>query len=134
MLVDLLGPAPRDFVGFAPLTEPEAIAVYNFTLQYDFNLVIAFHSQGKVIYWQFQNYNPPNAYTIGTKFSKASGYLLDSTPYNSSFAGYKDWFIQNFNKPGYTIEVGLGANPLPISQFEQIYKDNLGILILGAIL
>ena len=49
MLVDLLGPAPRDFVGFAPLTEPEAIAVYNFTLQYDFNLVIAFHSQGKII-------------------------------------------------------------------------------------
>lgn len=134
MLVDLLGPAPRDFVGFAPLTEPESIAIYNFTLQYDFNLVIAFHSQGEVIYWQFQNYNPTNAYNIGTKFSKASGYLLDSTPYNSSFAGYKDWFIQDFNKPGYTIEVGLGANPLPISQFEQIYKDNLGILILGAIL
>ena len=134
MLVDLLGPAPRDFVGFAPLTEPESIAIYNFTLQYDFNLVIAFHSQGEVIYWQFQNYNPTNAYNIGTKFSKASGYLLDSTPYNSSFAGYKDWFIQDFNKPGYTIEVGLGANPLPISQFEQIYKDNVGILILGAIL
>lgn len=134
MLADLRGPAPRDFVGFAPLTEPEAIAIYNFTLQYDFKLVIAFHSQGEVIYWQFQNYNPPNAYNIGTKFSEASGYLLDSTPYDSSFAGYKDWFIQDFNKPGYTIEVGLGTNPLPISQFDQIYKDNLGILILGATL
>lgn len=22
------------------------------------------------------------------------------------FAGYKDWFIQDFNKPGYTIEAG----------------------------
>lgn len=134
MLVDLRGPAPRDFVGFAPLTEPEAITIYNFTLQYDFKLVIAFHSQGEVIYWQFQNYNPTNAYNIGTKFSEASGYLLDSTPYDSSFAGYKDWFIQDFNKPGYTIEVGLGTNPLPISQFDQIYKDNLGILILGATL
>lgn len=110
------------------------MAVYNFTLQHNFKLILTYHSQGEVIYWQFQNYNPPNAYNIGTKFSIASGYLLDSTPYNSSFAGYKDWFIQNFNKPGYTIEVGLGANPLPISQFEQIYKDNLGILILGAIL
>ena len=134
MLVDLRGPAPRDFVGFAPLTESEAIAIYNFTLQYDFKLVIAFHSQGEVIYWQFQNYNPPNAYNSGTKFSEASGYLLDSTPYDSSFAGYKDWFIQDFNKPGYTIEVGLGTNPLPISHFEQIYKDYLGILILGATL
>jgi len=25
-------PAPRDFVGFGPLTEPEALAIYNFTL------------------------------------------------------------------------------------------------------
>ena len=37
-------------------------------------------------------------------------------------------------KPGFTIEVGLGLNPLPISQFEQIYNDILGILILGSIL
>ena len=48
--------------------------------------------------------------------------------------GYKDWFIQIYNRPGYTIEAGLGENPLPISQFDIIYKDNIGILILGAIL
>ena len=48
--------------------------------------------------------------------------------------GYKDWFIQTYNRPGYTIEASLGENPLPISQFDEIYKDNIGILILGAIL
>ena len=47
--------------------------------------------------------------------------------------GYKDWFIQTYNRPGYTIEAGLGENPLPITQFDEIYKNNLGILILGAI-
>lgn len=36
--------------------------------------------------------------------------------------------------PGYTIEAGIGVNPLPISQFDEIYRDNIGILILGAIL
>lgn len=35
---------------------------------------------------------------------------------------------------GYTIEAGFGENPLPISQFDEIYRDNLGILILGAVL
>ena len=63
-----------------------------------------------------------------------SGYRLENTPYNSSFAGYKDWFIQNYNRPGFTIEAGLGVNPLPISGFDKIYHDNLGILVLGAIL
>ena len=60
--------------------------------------------------------------------------MLTDGPFNSSFAGYKDWFIQTYKKPGFTIEVGLGLNPLPISQFEQIYNDILGILILGSIL
>lgn len=62
------------------------------------------------------------------------GYSVEDVPFNSSFAGYKDWFIQNYNLPGYTIEAGLGNNPLPISQFNQIYYDNIGILVLGAIL
>ena len=124
-------PAPRDFVGFGPLTEPEALAVYNFTLEHTFRLVIAFHTQGEVIYWQFQNYNPPRSFYIGTQFANSSRYELSDTPYNSSFAGYKDWFIQNYNRPGYTIEVGLGTSPLPLSQFGKIYSDNLGILVLG---
>ena len=127
-------PAPRDFVGYGPLTEPESLAVYNFTLQHNFSLVIAYHTQGEVIYWQFQNYTPANSLYIGQQFARASGYSLEETPYNSSFAGYKDWFIQNYNRPGYTVEVGSGINPLPTSQFNQIYRNNLGILVLGAIL
>ena len=127
-------PAPRDFVGYGPLTEPESLAIYNFTLRHDFRLILAYHSQGKVIYWQFQDYNPPMSLEIGEQFSASSGYSLEETPFNSSFAGYKDWFIQNYNKPGYTIEVGIGENPLPISQFDEIYNDNLGILVLGAVL
>ena len=127
-------PAPRDFVGYGPLTEPESLAVYNFTLRNNFRLVISYHTQGQEIYWNFQNINPPNGYQIGTQFANASGYTLANVPFNSSFAGYKDWFIQNYNKPGYTIEAGLGNNPLPISQFNKIYNDNIGILILGAVL
>ena len=127
-------PAPRDFVGFGPLTEPEALAIYNFTLQHNLSLVIAFHTQGNVIFWQFQNYNPPRALFIGNEFARASGYSLEETPFNSSFAGYKDWFIQDYNRPGYTVEVGEGQNPLPISQFDTIYNDILGIFVLGAVL
>ena len=101
---------------------------------HDFRLVIAFHTQGQEIYWQFQNYNPPQSFEIGTELANVSGYRLAETPYNSSFAGFKDWFIQNYNRPGYTIEAGIGVNPLPISQFDEIYQDNLGILVLGAVL
>ena len=127
-------PAPRDFVGYGPLTEPESFAIYNFTLSHSFDLVIAYHTQGKEIYWQFQNYAPTQSKEIGQIFSNVSGYTLTTPVFNSSFAGYKDWFLQTYGKPGYTIEAGLGTNPLPLSQFNDIYRGNLGILVLGIVL
>ena len=127
-------PAPRDFVGFGPLTEPEALALYNFTLQNNFRLILAYHTQGKEIYWQFQGFEAENAEEIGTVLATVSGYRLANVPFESGFAGYKDWFLQHYQRPGYTIETGIGQNPLPISQFDEIYRDNLGILVLGAVL
>jgi len=95
--------------------------------------MLTYHTQGEVIYWQFLDYNPPNSRKIGETLSRVSGYSLEETPYASSFAGFKDWFIQNFNRPGYTIEAGLGTNPLPTSQFNTIYSDNIGILAQASI-
>ena len=95
--------------------------------------MLAYHSQGQVIYWQFENYFVPGARELGEEFARVSGYSLEDTPYNSSFAGYKDWFIQKYRRPGYTIEVGLGQNPLPLSQFDEIYRDNQGILVTAAL-
>lgn len=124
-------PAPRDFVGSAPLSAPEARAMYDFTLGFNPSLTLSYHSQGEVIYWKFLDYEPKGSRQIAEELGDASGYFVEETPYASGFAGYKDWFIQNFNRPGYTVEVGLGTNPLPISDFDRIYKDNLGILVLG---
>ena len=127
-------PAPRDFVGFNPLTEPEAVALYNFTLAHNFKMILTYHTQGQEIYWQFKNYAPFEAYKIGLQFSKLSGYTLANVPYESSFAGYKDWFLQQYSMPGYTIEAGLGESPLPLSQFNTIYNDNIGILLSAPLL
>lgn len=127
-----VSPAPKNFVGQQPLTEPEALALYNFTLSHNFRMVLTYHTQGKEIYWQFKDYAPDEAYEIGKKFAKSSGYVLADVPYESSFAGYKDWFLQELKKPAYTIEAGFGENPLPISQFNEIYNDNIKILLLAA--
>lgn len=124
-------PAPRDYVGRAPLSQPESLAVYSFTLQNNFRLTLSYHAQGRLIYWRFLDYLPEGSYEIALAMGKASGYLVEETPYASGFAGYKDWFIQNYDLPGYTIEVGQGVSPLPLSQFDEIYADNLGILVLG---
>jgi len=124
-------PAPRDFVGCEPLCEPEAAAMHRRTLQADYRLTLAYHTQGRLIYWKFDDFEPAGSYALARRMEQVSGYEPQLTPHGSGSAGYKDWFIQQFNRPGYTIEAGVGVNPLPLSQFDEIYRDNLGILVLG---
>lgn len=124
-------PAPRDYVGSAPLTAPESAAVSRFTTGHDFRLILAYHTQGEVIYWKYLDYEPEDSYRIAQYFGRVSGYTVEETPAASGYAGYKDWFIQEYNRPGYTIEAGMGENPLPMSQFDRIYEDNRGILLGG---
>lgn len=126
-------PAPRDFVGYGPLTEPESLALYDFALERNFRLILTYHTQGEIIYWRYLNYEPKGAEELGKEFARISGYTLDDVVETGSYAGYRDWFIQTYNRPGYTVETGKGENPLPISQFEKIYNDNLGILVTAAL-
>ena len=124
-------PGPRDFVGQAPLTQPESIAMAELTRRILPDLTLSYHSQGEVIYWKFLAREPPGARDLAQAFAAVSGYTVEDVPMASAYAGYKDWFIQTWDKPGYTIEVGRGENPLPISQLPGIYRRNLGILVLA---
>ncbi len=122
-------PGPRDYGGEKPLSEPESIAMAELTKNRNFARVLAFHTQGEVIYWGFDNMEPPEAKTIVEEFARVSGYEPVKTV--ESYAGYKDWFIQDWRRPGYTVELGRGINPLPLSQFDSIYQKSLGIYLAG---
>ncbi|MCM3570681.1 M14 family metallopeptidase [Neobacillus mesonae] len=122
-------PGPRDFGGEQPLTEPEAIAMAELTKVRDFSRVLAFHTQGEEMYWGFDQREPPESEAIVNEFSRVSGY--EPVRNIKSYAGYKDWFIQEWRRPGFTIELGNGVNPLPIEQFDKIYHDTVGIFLAG---
>lgn len=125
-------PGPRDYVGRAPLSQLESRILADYTRTVNPDMVLAYHTQGEVIYWKFKDIFVRNAQKYAEEFAHISGYALEDTPYESAWAGYKDWFIQEFHKPGYTIEAGLGDNPLPLSQFAEIYGKNVGILVTAA--
>ncbi len=121
-------PAPRDYVGEAPLSAPESRALYEFTLKHNFALTVSYHTQGEEIYWKFGGIEPEGAREIAENMAAVSGYSIADVPYESGFAGYKDWFIQETKKPGFTIEAGRGVNPLPLSQYDRIRQDNFPLM------
>ncbi|QJD83796.1 peptidase M14 [Cohnella herbarum] len=114
-------PGPRDYGGERPLSEPEAIALSDFTEQTDFHAVIALHSQGEEIYWNYRNNEPPESRDWSERLAASAGYR--AVYLEGSDAGYKDWFIANYRRPGFTVEVGWGHNPLPMDGFEEMYDD-----------
>lgn len=122
-------PAPRDFPGDRPLSEPETIAMATLTMNSNFDRVIAFHTQCREIYWGFDDREPPYSKTIVNEFAKNSGYKPVQTL--DSYSGFKDWFIYEWKKPGFTVELGEGVNPLPITQFKEIYNESIGIFLAG---
>jgi g-D-glutamyl-meso-diaminopimelate peptidase len=130
----ITGPGPTRCPGPYPESEPESRALADFTRGHDFRLVLAYHSQGEVIYWDFMGLEPPEARPIGEALAADAGYTLEQATGITSYGGFKDWFIQDYRRPGYTVEVGRGRNPLPISQFDKIYSDNLPLLLHAALI
>ena len=126
-------PAPRDFVGAGPLTAPESRALADFTRALDPDLILAYHTQGGVIYWRYLDAEPEGARELGLRLAAVSVYALEDAPYASGFAGYKDWFIDAFGRPGYTVEAGLGENPLPVGQLDAIWRANAPLLTAAAL-
>ena len=121
-------PAPRDFVGMAPLSSKESAAVYAFTRAHDFRLTVSYHTQGGEIYWKYRDVEPAGARRIVEAMAAVSGYAPAEAPYESGFAGYKDWFINEYRLPGFTVEAGRGRNPLPLSQYAELRADNLPLM------
>jgi g-D-glutamyl-meso-diaminopimelate peptidase len=118
-------PSPRDYPGKKPLTEPEAIAMAELARLNAFDLCLAFHTQGEEFYWGYEGHEGPESAEMAIEFEKTSGYK--AVQYVDSHAGYKDWFLQEFKRPAFTLELGKGINPLPLSQFDHILKKVEGI-------
>ena len=53
--------------------------------------------------------------------ASSAEYALDVPTDLALGGGFKDWFIDCFDRPGFTAELGLGVNPLPIKQSREIY-------------
>lgn len=116
-------PSPRRYGGAHPESEPETKALTELCRSYNIRKVMALHSQGEEIYWRFGNKTPRDSRAIGEILAKSSGYTLTSPDEEiASYGGFKDWFISEFARHGFTVEIGRGKNPLPIGQLNSIYE------------
>ena len=122
-------PGATKYSGPYAESEPETRAIVNFIKAIEFDMVIAFHSQGGEIYYDYDGIMAENSRNIAEKMAKESGYKLSVPEGSASFGGCKDWFIKEFGKAGFTVEIGHGENPLPIDMLWEIYDENAALIV-----
>lgn len=130
----IYGPSPTRFGGTKPESEPETVALVNLCRNTKIRHAVALHSQGEVIYWTFGEKVPPRAQRMAEIMATSSGYALDVPISIAEGGGFKDWFISEFKRPAFTIELGKGKNPLPIENATEIYRRVREMLVLITIM
>ena len=116
-------PNPTKYGGEEPFSEPETKAIRDLCKKIPFDVAVAFHSQGEEIYYEYDGFLPDATNTYLENISKKSHYKIAKPTGTASHAGMKDWFIKEFKKPAFTVEAGLGKNPLPHNLFWKVYED-----------
>lgn len=130
----IVGPSPTRFGGTKPHSEPETVALTSLCQKVNIRHLLCFHSQGEVIYWDYNNIDTHRGHKMAEIFAASSGYALDVPQGLSSGGGFKDWFIETYRRPGFTIELGKGKNPLPPTDGDRIYETVKEMLMLGLLM
>ena len=113
--------APTKYSGVAPESEPETSALCNFIRYHgDIRMLLTLHTQGEEIYSGCTEHIP-RSNAIGKVIEKMTGYKRVTPTGTAAYGGLTDWFTREFMRPAYTLECGLGENPLPPSDLDLIY-------------
>ncbi len=110
------------FSGDHPESEPETSALCAFIRSRDIDLLIALHTQGGEIYYDYGGFVPEKSKAIAKRLEALSGYALSKPEGSGLYGGLKDWFIKEYSRPAFTIECGKGKNPLPLHDLDIIYS------------
>lgn len=117
-------PSPTKYGGEYPESEPETRALARLMRKEGFDAFLAFHSQGREIYYDFDGMESRRAGEVAAKMAAESGYAVRRPEGTAAFGGCKDWFVKEFGNLGFTVEIGSGKNPLPSSMIDEVYEEN----------
>lgn len=115
------GPACSRYGGPYAESEAETKAITRLCRMKKFRSCMALHSQGEELFWKYGENTPQSAEMMAKILSDSCGYTLVNNEGLYSHGGFKDWFIEEFASPGFTMEIGKGINPLPKDELYSIY-------------
>lgn len=119
--IGITEPSPTRYGGEYPESERETKALCELCRENQLSLAVALHTQGREIYYDYRENTPKESIMIAEKLSDLSGYFVSHPEGIAVGGGFKDWFIDEFHRPAFTLEIGEGENPLSPEIFDSEY-------------
>ncbi|MBO4472555.1 MAG: hypothetical protein J5765_01970 [Clostridia bacterium] len=124
-------PAPESFIGYYPMSEREVNALAAFTKRISPYATISYHTKGEVIYYGFDGQKEDSLArdeAIAYRLSAVTGYTPILTA--QSTGGYKDWCIEKYDIPSFTIEVAPNNATHPVGEeyLPDLFEQNKNVL------
>lgn len=117
----IIAESPTRYGGEYAESERETKALCELCRNNNYTVAIALHSQGREIYYDYGDNTPEISRTLAEQMAHLSGYTVSRPQGVAVGGGFKDWFIERFSRPAFTIEVGKGENPLSPDVFFSEY-------------
>lgn len=125
--VGAAAPGAQKYKGTAAGSEAEAAALIELTEEVNPVLAISYHATGSVIYWDYGQTGELREsckQLVDVIHSVNENEIKYAATDKQDAAGYGDWCVMVKGIPSATIEIGVGAAPMAISEYDAIWKWN----------
>ncbi len=113
--------------GKKPVSENETKALVQLVTDVKPEAVVNYHAMGNVIYCKYGGSKKvqKKVYQLADEIRSLTGYYymgLDRSP------GFANWLVCKKGIPSCTVEIGMNTTPVPISQWNTVWKQNKDVM------
>lgn len=121
-------PSSELFQGYEPFSAAESCALRDYTLAWQWDATISFHSAGSLIFSEFGTREPVNAdsRSLAQAVAAVNGYTVASS-LGMTGGGYKDWAMEELGIPSLTFEIGCEGAVLEYRELFSTFSRNCGV-------
>ena len=122
-------PSSELFQGYEPFSAAESRALRDYTLAWNWDATISFHSAGSLIFSEFGTKEPVNAdsRSLAQAVAAVNGYTVSSS-IGMTGGGYKDWVMEELGIPSLTLEIGCEGAVLEYRELFSTFCRNCNVL------
>ncbi len=128
------GPSAKGYCGEFPESEAETKVLSRLCRLRHFRQCLSLHPGDGELHWQYNEKAPGQSSMMAKILADSCGYSLESKDNPSQPDGFKNWFIDEFSSPGFSLKIHSERCNSPYTKLYDVYEGIEEALTLFALM